>query len=67
VLATVLFFALTAFGGVALGPLAGFADGAVAGLLLGDLAFLGLAQAGVTQRVGAAVAFFVGQGPQHHP
>ena len=39
--------------------------GADLGLFLGDLAFLGLAQAGIAERVGAAALLFLGQRAQH--
>ena len=65
-LMAVVFLALAALGGFAFGAFAGFADGAMTRFLFGDLALFGFAQPGIAERVGAAVALFVGQGAQHH-
>ncbi len=66
VTAAIFFLALARFRGVALQPLAALAIGAPARLLLGDAAFLRLAHARVGERVGARVAFLVGEGAEHH-
>ena len=66
VLAALVFLALARLGGLALGLFDGVALLANLRLFFGDLAFLGLAQAGIAERVGAAVALFIGQGAQHH-
>ena len=64
--AAIVLFALARFGGLALGALDRFAHIADFLLFLGDLAFFGVAQAGVGQRVLARALFFRGQGLQHH-
>jgi hypothetical protein len=58
VLAALVFLALARLGGLALGLLDGVALRADLGLFLGDLALFGLAQAGIAERVGAAVSLF---------
>ena len=63
--AAILLLALARFGGLPLQPLAGFALGAPARLLLGDAAFLGLADLGIGERMGAGAALFLGEGAQH--
>src|SRR5438477_11211070 len=61
---TIFLLALAGFGGVALDALAAVAVGAAAGVLLGDLAFLGLAHAGVAERVGPAIELFIAERTQ---
>src|SRR6266576_2189597 len=61
----ILLLALARLRGVALQPLAALAVGPAPPFLLGDAALLGLADAGVGERVGPRVAFLVGEGAQH--
>ena len=65
VAAAILLLALARLRGVALQPLAALAVGPAPRFLLGDAALLGLADAGVGERVGPRVAFLVGEGAQH--
>src|SRR5438477_12350182 len=62
---TIFLLALAGFGGVALDALAAVAVGAAAGVLLGDLAFLGLAHAGVAERMGPAIELFIAERTQY--
>src|SRR3984957_8374939 len=61
----ILFAPLARLGGLALGALGGLARDAHMGLLLGDLALLGLAQASVGQRMHARFLLVLGQRAQH--
>ena len=63
--ATLLLVGLTGLGGVALAPLHALARLADQRLFLGDLALLGLAQPGITQRARTGRTLFFGEGSQH--
>src|SRR5205085_5628549 len=66
VAAAIFLAALARLGGLAFGALDRVARRANARIFLGDLAFLGLAQARVGERMRARFLFFLGQLVQHH-
>ena len=64
--AAIVLVALARLGGLAFDLLAGLALVAPACVVFGDPPFLGFADLGVGERMGAGAALFLGQGAQHH-